>query len=360
MTNPLPTLTPHEFAALRESIRDRGQLEPIVVSAGPACEGEIGDGHHRQQACAELGVEPRVKRRAFDTEAEFRLYQLDINLKRRHLTVAQRIEMGAERLPWEQEIARTRQGTRTDLEPPRSPTQKSERATERTAAAVGLKPSTFERGLKVLREAPAEIANQLRTGDLTVNAAYLKTRTAERRQEALERPPVQPPTGCYSLLYVDPPWQYEHLPVSESRAVENHYPTMTLEALKTFDVPAADDAVLFMWATNPKLGEALELIDAWGFSYRTNAVWVKDRIGMGYYVRAQHELLLIARRGEMSPPNEFARPASVIHAPRLAHSAKPESVYELLERMYPGVPRIELFARSERDGWDSWGNEVAA
>ncbi|KKK49714.1 hypothetical protein LCGC14_3132310, partial [marine sediment metagenome] len=89
-----------------------------------------------------------------------------------------------------------------------------------------------------------------------------------------------------------------------------------------------------------------------------NMVWVKDKMGTGYYVRNQHELLLIGRRGNLPVPEPGTQPTSVIHAPRTKHSAKPEEVYKLIEAMYPTHPRIELFARQRRENWMSWGNEV--
>jgi N6-adenosine-specific RNA methylase IME4 len=136
---------------------------------------------------------------------------------------------------------------------------------------------------------------------------------------------------------------------------------MTLDDICALGVGelAADDAVLFMWATSPKLAEAMRVIEAWGFTYRTCAVWVKDKIGMGYYVRQQHELLLIAARGELPVPQPADRVSSVIHADRTEHSAKPEEFYELIEGMYPEYRRIELFSRAPRDGWEGWGNQYA-
>jgi N6-adenosine-specific RNA methylase IME4 len=122
---------------------------------------------------------------------------------------------------------------------------------------------------------------------------------------------------------------------------------------------ATDDAVLFLWSPMSKLAEALRVVEAWGFEHRSGMCWVKDQIGMGHYVRGQHELLLIARRGLPPHPAEADRPSSVVHAPRGRHSEKPQEFYALIERMYPELPKVELFARVRRDGWDAWGNEVA-
>jgi N6-adenosine-specific RNA methylase IME4 len=163
------------------------------------------------------------------------------------------------------------------------------------------------------------------------------------------------------VLYIDPPWQYEHVK-TENRAIENQYDTMTLE--KICELPmeevAAEDCVLFMWATSPKLAEAFEVLRAWGFEYRTCAVWDKQRVGMGYYFRQRHELLLVATRGEPGAPAEDARPESIISIKRdNKHSKKPDEFYEIIEKMYPARAKREIFARQRRDGWlDPWGNQA--
>lgn len=184
---------------------------------------------------------------------------------------------------------------------------------------------------------------------------------AHKREVRPAPAPVEPAAGTYSVLYADPPWRYEQPggQTPDLRAVENHYPTMSDAEIAALEVPAADDAVLFLWATNPKLIEAAGVMAAWGFEYRTNACWVKDRFGMGYYVRGQHELLLIGRRGNLGVPEPANRPASVVSAPRQQHSRKPDDFYELIERMYPEDSRVELFARRPREGWASWGNQLA-
>jgi N6-adenosine-specific RNA methylase IME4 len=168
--------------------------------------------------------------------------------------------------------------------------------------------------------------------------------------------------GKYVVLYADPPWQYTHPPMGGSnRSIENHYPTMTIEemcALKISSI-AHKDSMLFLWVTTPLLQQSFDILMAWGFSYRTGMVWVKDKIGMGYYVRQRHELLLIAKRGELPLPEPEARCDSVLEAPRLEHSAKPTEMYDRIDGLYPKVRKIELFARGEmkREGWKAWGNQ---
>jgi N6-adenosine-specific RNA methylase IME4 len=118
--------------------------------------------------------------------------------------------------------------------------------------------------------------------------------------------------------------------------------------------------VLFMWTTAPHLRVSFEVLDAWGFEYVTNIVWVKGgQPALGYWVRNQHELLIIARRGAFPTPEPERRPPSVIAAPRREHSRKPDEARELIEHAYPGLSRIELFGRRPVPGWTVFGNEIA-
>ena len=123
---------------------------------------------------------------------------------------------------------------------------------------------------------------------------------------------------------------------------------------------AHGDCVLFMWTTSPKLEESMRVIAAWGFTYKTCAVWDKQKIGMGYYFRQRHELLLVATKGAPPAPLPSTRPDSVFSFPRGEHSAKPQEVAALIEAMYPDFEKIEMFCRAPRAGWAVWGNQSAA
>jgi len=175
------------------------------------------------------------------------------------------------------------------------------------------------------------------------------------------------PTGKYDVIYADPPWRYDF--DVDSRATENHYPTLLLRDIcrlrdgnkvhiqDVFDA----NAVLYLWATAPKLNEALEVIKAWGFTYKTNMVWTKDKIGLGWYCRNQHELLLIAEKGEMPLPEPSVRPPSVMEYPRTTHSTKPPEIYAEIERWYPKRRYLEVFgvANDARPKtWIVFGNAV--
>ncbi len=178
-----------------------------------------------------------------------------------------------------------------------------------------------------------------------------------RQVRTLKTPTIGPAKGQYAVVYADPPWRYEHSK-THSRDVENQYPTMELEDICAVSMPAAPDCVLYLWATAPKLTEAIQVMEAWGFTYRTNAVWDKQIIGMGYWWRGQHELLLVGVRGNPSPPPEDKRLSSLFSFKRGKHSEKPPQVYGMIESMYPNADYIELFQRTPRKGWKGWGDEV--
>ncbi|MDO9580645.1 MAG: MT-A70 family methyltransferase [Bacteroidales bacterium] len=197
----------------------------------------------------------------------------------------------------------------------------------------------------------------------------LSAETVERlKQKAKQRatkPAPNPtlPAGKFSVALADPPWRYDF--DVDSRATEKHYPTLMLpEIIKYRDNLGtlitdkfAGNCILFLWATAPKLNEALELIQAWGFTYKTHLIWAKDKMGLGWYCRNQHELLLIAEKGTMPLPPPASRPRSIVSAPRTNHSKKPRKIYGLIERAYPGYQYLELFGRdNNRKKWTVWGN----
>jgi N6-adenosine-specific RNA methylase IME4 len=165
--------------------------------------------------------------------------------------------------------------------------------------------------------------------------------------------------GKFSLILADPPWDDEF--GRSNRSIENHYPTMSFDDICALPVGAIahEAAMLFLWATSSMLELALAVAKAWGFEYRTQMIWTKPSIGLGKYVRQQHEILLICRRGDHPAPDPKSLPSSVIAAERGEHSQKPEIFCEVIERMYPQAKRIELFRRGPpRPGWTPWGNEA--
>lgn len=222
--------------------------------------------------------------------------------------------------------------------------------------AEDLPPPTHLREIARLPETKQEeVIAEVRSKNLTVQQTIQLVK--EKIDEAFPQPEAKPlPSGLFNVIYADPPWQYDVNFLAASP--DSHYQTMPTNEISALKLPVNEDSVLFLWATNPLLEDALRVMKAWGFTYKTNIVWVKDKFGLGFYVRGQHELLLIGIKGKMSPPEECRRVSSVLVAPSNGHSVKPQEAYELIERMYPNSQFLELFARQNRVGWQSWGNEI--
>jgi N6-adenosine-specific RNA methylase IME4 len=211
------------------------------------------------------------------------------------------------------------------------------------------------------RAVAAAEGNRALLNEDKVEVARVKKERREQREAELGAKQQALPEQRFGVIYADPPWRFE--PYSRDsgmdRAADNHYPTVSLLALKALEVPVAEDCVLFLWATVPMVPDALLLMAAWGFDYKSHFVWVKDKIGTGYWNRNKHELLLIGTRGQIPAPAPGYQYDSVIPAPIGEHSAKPVGFREMIEEMFPTLPKLEMFARGGQiEGWTRWGLEA--
>lgn len=225
--------------------------------------------------------------------------------------------------------------------------------------AAPLEPRMANEALQWCMETdPPRSANDLK-------ARIKKLRRAAREEEladATAAASTELGRNLYGVIYADPPWHFAPYSVvtGMDRAADNHYPTMTVEDICALQVPAADDCALFLWATVPMLPEAMQVMTAWGFAYKSHFVWLKDHAGTGYWNRNRHELLLVGTRGDIPAPAPGEQFLSVIEAPTGAHSAKPAAFAEMIEEMFPNMPAVEMFARGPRLGWAVWGNQAKA
>ena len=201
----------------------------------------------------------------------------------------------------------------------------------------------------------------------------------EKFKDKLQKNPLldifpELPKKKYSIIYADPPWHYNgKMQYDRSgKSKENpgwkrdifvssacfKYPTLPTKELKTLPIEgiAEDDALLFMWSTNPHLEQAISLGKAWGFDYKTIAfIWNKMNHNPGQYTLSYCEVCLLFKRGRIPKPRGARNIKQLIEVPRGEHSQKPEQVAEGIEKMFPHQSKIELFARYSREGWDGWG-----
>ncbi|MFW9973015.1 MAG: MT-A70 family methyltransferase [Candidatus Odinarchaeota archaeon] len=358
-----------EYNGLKGDIKKYGLHTPLFLF-----EGKILDGRNRYNVCKELEIEPKYLQFKGTKEEAF-YFVISENVHRRHLNPAERAEIGLVVLEQEEIWAKERQNQAEKLErnnlgqfidQPLTTSdvvsgikKRESTALETASKKIGVGRETLKTAKKVkeLEKEHPKIKKkweQAKKGKTTIKAV----RTAINEIEKEKKPKPKTPEGKFGLIYADPPWQY-NFTSSPTRTIEKEYSTMTLKEICNLKIPSTKDCILFLWCPAPKLyPEGLTVIKEWGFTYKTCMVWIKDKIGMGYYGRNRHELLLIATKGNPGIPIPKNRPDSVIEAPRTEHSKKPEIVYELIEKMYPNKEKIELFARNERKNWKSWGNEI--
>jgi N6-adenosine-specific RNA methylase IME4 len=216
----------------------------------------------------------------------------------------------------------------------------------------------YRQRLKRSRPDPKTVAKQQRRAEREQALAAATLRAAE----ALG-------TKLYGVLYVDPPWDFIvwDRETGMDRHVANHYPVMSGDALTAMKLPAAKDCVLYLWVPFNQIGNAIDLIRAWGFKEKIGhgngwndggVGWGKPTLGTGFDVRENLELLLIATRGKPAMPAMGEQYPSLIIAERGEPSEKPEIFAEIISKLWPNTAKLEMFARQARAGWDCWGNEV--
>jgi N6-adenosine-specific RNA methylase IME4 len=171
----------------------------------------------------------------------------------------------------------------------------------------------------------------------------------------------------YSILYADPPWNYKGQKQHNGKggkstgSAAKHYGTLKLSDLKRLSVAsvAAEDCLLFLWSSSPHLDQAIDLMKSWGFKWATvGFVWDKQRVNPGFYTMSQCELCLIGKRGKIPKPRGARNIRQLVSELRGPHSVKPGEVRLRIERMFPELRKLELFARSAAPRWDCWGDEV--
>ena len=420
----MPRMTDEEFAALRADIDAHGLEQPIAL-----LDGKVLDGRHRELACVQTERKATYVHLPPDTDPT--RYVLSHGLHRRHLTPSQRqtlfalvtwdAEQGGDRKSRKIKVQkRTLISTRTaaaDLGIGRSAGMQRKASMKGDPEivdavesgepfdAIHARVEANEDAARKEREAERDASIRIQEAEAAAALARREAQEAEARRadtlaleekqqaqrDARERRKVhteanswrlkqalilQGQRGRYGVVMVDPPWALPRPQgVLPGREAENHYSTADLDAIRHMDISCvAADAVLFLWVTSTMLPYAFGVIEAWGFVYHSNVVWVKRKpgeepvddpadidptISLGHVVRHAHEHLLIARRGKFrSDWRADKGVSSVIYAPRQEHSRKPEAAYQMVESLYPDLPKIELFGRRTRPGWTVWGDEA--
>jgi len=344
-----------DISELARSIKEVGLLHPVVVSESK----DLIAGYRRIQAYRLLGRDTIPVRVV--SFSDLHRGEVVENTERKDFTVSEMVAVARFVSPGiEAEHPQGRPEENAGKFP-----DLMDHNRDRIAKYVGVSGRTLEKAKTVVEAAEKQpdlyqpILEKVDNGSISVDKAYKIVTIKEKQREIKESGSPPFPEGLYDVIYADPPWKYDYNGSLRGKA-DIHYSTMELKDILLLPIHdhIASDAILLLWTTNTFLEEALKVMHYWGFTYKTNFVWIKDRIGTGFWLRNQHELLLLGFRGDFPHPADEDRPSSVIQAPYMEHSAKPDLLYPLIEKMYPKRRYLELFARNQREGWTSWGFEA--
>jgi len=371
----IPPLSNEEFKQLERNILEEGIREPLIT-----WNGILIDGHNRYRIAQEHDINYETLEKEFEDLNAVKIWMVNNQLGRRNLQDFVRGELFSiieEILKQKGNDEKAKAGG--DKKSLLSIIDKSdiktteERHNTQKIIAEKLGWSTGKKAMFdiVKTKAPEEVKEKLRTGEVSINQAYKEIKKEEKKVERVELIQKQIEdieegllpdlVGLFDVVSVDPPWPYEGESKnitsfdSVGRRVANPYPEMSIEQIKSIELPLMDNAVVLLWTTHKFLPDAFEILKEWNLDYKATLVWNKEKIGMGAWFRMQCEFCLVGIKGKPYWENTLYR--DIITEARREHSRKPDSFFEMIEKITMGN-RLEYFSREKREGWKVFGNDI--
>ena len=355
--NIFPLMEGEEFTDLVTDIKNNGLIEPIALH-----EDKILDGRNRYNACQKAGVEPKFYQWKGADALE---WVMSKNLKRRHLNPSQRAIIGAR---YEQAFAveakkREQAGqqaggyarhgnfSRVEILPP------SIKARDQAGRVVSVSGRMVSDAKKIINENPG-IVETIMKGEKTISEVKREIKRTHDVDVARQTPKLETYVEGqkFKVVLIDPPWSVEDEgDINQMGRANPDYATMTIDEIEKLPIGdiADKNAHIYLWITNRSLPKGFRLLEKWGFRYVTILTWCKPSIGIGNYFRNNTEHILFGVRGNLSLLRHDV--GTWFEATRgKEHSSKPEEIYKIIESCSP-PPYIEIFARTDRKGWATWG-----
>lgn len=362
----LPPLASYDYEALKEDIRKRGVLIPIVVNTAT---GQVIDGHHRMAIASELGIECPVIEIEADDDDHIDI-AFSMNTARRQLSMAQKRGMAIEMKKTSPNLSQARIATRmgvsrqvisywfgesiTDANFGTGYTPINEKLSAEQKKAIFSRHKNGE--AQVALAADFQVSQPAIHKAIKAEGRRLDREAAlEEQRRAIESGLVDINEGPFDVLVYDPPWPYGTKYEAEGRRSANPYPEMTLDQIRGDFHGAKDDCVLWLWTTHKFMRYSFDLLDAWGFADKAILTWCKDRMGTGSWLRSQSEFCIMAVKGK--PTITLTNQTTVISGKLREHSRKPDEFYALVDSLCPGT-KYDRFAREARPGWAVGGNDT--
>ena len=363
----IPPLTTEEFKQLEDNCLAEGIREKILT-----WNDFIIDGHNRYEIATKWDLDYETESKHFKSEQDVKIWMAKNQLGRRNLLDFVKGELYETIEELEKEKGKKTQGIRTDLLStidkklePKHNTQKI--VSEKLGWSTGKK-AMFD---VVKKKASEEVKVKLRTGEVSINAAYKEIKKEEKKKERIdviqqqmydiETGKLPELKGLFDVICVDPPWPYEMKNKNVTsfdpygRRVANPYPEMSIEEIKNIKMPLMDNSIVFLWSTHKFLPDAFDILKEWGMEYKATLVWNKEKIGMGSWFRMQCEFCLVGIKGKPYFNNTKYR--DIFSEPRREHSRKPDLFFKIITEITLGR-RLEYFSREKRYGWEVFGNDI--
>ena len=360
----IPSLEKDEYDLLKSSIKNEGVREKLIL-----WNGILIDGHNRKEIADGLKIKYKTKERKFKDRDEVIIWIINNQLGRRNISKYDRTRLAIKKEDILKPDAEKRMRVGKKLT---DPVQKSAQGKVRDKVAKEAKVShdTVAKVKYIEENADEKQKKDLSSQRFSINKIYTELKKAENRKriaKSFKEPQLPKSKKKYNIIYADPPWSFKHYSdKGKGRSPDNYYKCQNLQDIKNLPIKdlAADNCILFMWITYPFLKKSFEVLEAWGFEYKTvGFTWVKKNKksnswfwGMGYWTRSNAEICIIATKGKITRQSSSVH--QIIETPIEEHSKKPDIVREKIVELVGKLPRIELFARNKTKGWDSWGDEV--
>lgn len=382
-------VNPEKVKELSESIKEIGLLNPITITE----KNKLIAGAHRIDAFKLLNREEiPCNIVSFSDVEEERLAEIDENLIRNDLSrleqaicLKERNEI-LERMGERAESGTNLKnlGTGDNLSPVKT--------TQDIAAEVGLSKRGLQRSLQIAKNITEDVKESLMDTPVADNQEELlilarskpddqreirdkiihegvksvkqavgiikiekRRADLEKQQEDIDSGNIKLPEGVFEVIVVDPPWPYETKYNPEGRRAANPYPEMPLHEIIDLRIPSAENCILWLWTTHKFMRNSFEILDNWGFQEKAILTWVKDRMGLGSWLRSQSEFCIMAVKG--NPKINLTNQTTVINGPLREHSRKPEEFYNMVNGLCIGR-KLDYFSRKEREGWFCYGNDI--
>jgi N6-adenosine-specific RNA methylase IME4 len=370
----IPELSEAEYKQLETNIIADGCRDSLVI-----WNDTLIDGHNRLEICTENNISFDTTEMEFDDESEVKVWIIKNAKGKRNLSDWQKYELEQVLKVELAKVGKEKERIRKSKGMTLPNNGKVGHDTQQEVAKIlGWSHSKVAMADKVKKEAPPEVIDQIKSGEISINKAYQDIKKVEKNEviineveeqkNEIEKGNLPVLENKYHVISIDPPWPYE-LKLDEEgepirnestydangRRAANKYPEMSIKEISEIDLPVADDSVVWLWTTHKFLPDAFNILKAWGLEYKATMVWDKEKIGLGHWLRMQCEFCLLATKGK--PVWDNTKERDILRVARREHSRKPDEFFNIITEMCRGA-KLEYFSREQRDGWDTFGNDM--